>query len=62
MSIKAFVFDMDGTILHTLPDLVIAANKALDQMGFPTRTYDEILALMGEGGAHMVERAPFRNR
>ncbi len=57
MNIKAFVFDMDGTILHTLPDLVIAVNEALEQMGFPTRTYDEILTLMGEGGAHMVERA-----
>lgn len=57
MGIRAFVFDMDGTILHTLPDLVIAANEALGQMGFPTRTYDEILALMGEGGAHMIERA-----
>lgn len=57
MGIRAFVFDMDGTILHTLPDLVVAANEALGQMGFPTRTYDEILALMGEGGAHMIERA-----
>ena len=57
MGIKAFIFDMDGTILHTLPDLVIAANEALGQMGFPTRSYDEILALMGEGGAHMIERA-----
>ena len=57
MNIKAFVFDMDGTILHTLPDLVIAANEALGRMGFPTRTYDEILELMGEGGAHMIERA-----
>ena len=35
MGIKAFIFDMDGTILHTLPDLVIAANEALGQMGFP---------------------------
>lgn len=57
MGIRAFVFDMDGTILHTLPDLVVAANEALEQMGFPTRDYDEILALMGEGGAHMIERA-----
>ena len=57
MGIRAFVFDMDGTILHTLPDLVVAANEALRQMGFPIRTYDEILALMGEGGAHMIERA-----
>ena len=57
MGIKAFVFDMDGTILHTLPDLVIATNEALAKMGFPTRTYDELLGFMGDGGARLIERA-----
>ena len=57
MGIKAFVFDLDGTILHTLPDLVIATNEALSQMGFPTRTYDEVLGFMGDGGARLIERA-----
>lgn len=57
MGIKAFVFDTDGTILRTLPDLVVAANEALGLMGFPLRTYDEILAMMGEGEARMIERA-----
>ena len=57
VGIRAFIFDMDGTILHTLPDLVIAANEALVQMGFPIRTYDEILSFMGRGGAHMIEHA-----
>lgn len=57
MGVKAFVFDMDGTLLHTLPDLVVATNKALVQMGFPTRTYDELLSFMGDGGARLIERA-----
>ncbi len=55
--IKAFVFDMDGTILHTLPDLVVATNEALVQMGFPARTYEEVLGFMGDGGARLIERA-----
>lgn len=55
--IKAFVFDMDGTILHTLPDLVVATNEALARMGFPERTYDEVLGFMGDGGARLIERA-----
>ena len=55
--IKAFVFDMDGTILHTLPDLAAATNEALAQMGFPARTYEEILGFMGDGGARLIERA-----
>ena len=55
MSFKAFVFDMDGTILHTLPDLALAANEALGRMGFPTRTYDEIHAFMGQGSNRLIE-------
>ena len=48
---------MDGTILHTLPDLAIAANEALGHMGFPARTYDEIMSFMGDGGRKLIERA-----
>ena len=51
-----FIFDMDGTILHTLPDLALAANEALERMGFPTRSYDEINTLMGQGSNHLLER------
>ena len=57
MGIKAFVFDMDGTLLHTLPDLAAATNEALRQKGFPERSYDEILGFMGDGGARLIERA-----
>ena len=57
MGIRAFVFDMDGTILHSLPDLVIATNKALVQMGYPTRTYDEILAFVGNGSKRLIGQA-----
>lgn len=57
MEIRALVFDMDGTILHTMPDLAVAANEAFEQMGLPLRTYDELLACMGDGGARLIERA-----
>ena len=57
MTIKAFIFDLDGTILHTLPDLAVAANEALRQMGLPTRSYEEIQSFMGDGGARMIGRA-----
>ena len=54
--VKALIFDMDGTTLHTLPDLAIAANEALGQMGFPARTYEDILSFMGEGSWRLIER------
>lgn len=55
MKFEAFIFDMDGTILHSLPDLALAANEALRRMGFPTRSYDEIAGFMGKGSSHLVE-------
>ena len=57
MEIKVIIFDMDGTILDTLPDLAVATNEALEQMGFPTRSLDEIRGFMGDGGARLIERA-----
>ena len=54
--IRALIFDMDGTLLHTMPDLAVAANEALAHMGFPERTEDEMLAYMGHGGKWLIER------
>lgn len=54
--IRALIFDMDGTLLHTMPDLAVAANEALAHMGFPTRTQDEMLAYMGYGGQWLIEQ------
>ncbi|MBQ9003507.1 MAG: HAD family hydrolase [Eggerthellaceae bacterium] len=56
MPVKAIVFDMDGTILHTLPDLVAAANETFAQLGYPARTEAEALERMGSGGRHLVEK------
>ena len=57
MRIQAMVFDMDGTLLHSLPDLAIAANETLTRLGYPTRTYDEILSFMGSGAQRLIECA-----
>ena len=53
---EALVFDMDGTVLHTLPDLVAAANEAFDALGYPERTEAEALTCMGCGGKHLVQK------
>ena len=36
--IDGFIFDMDGTLLHTLPDLAAVTNKALELLGVPPHT------------------------
>ena len=34
MAFDTFVFDLDGTLLDTLPDLVVITNQALGELGF----------------------------
>lgn len=48
-SFDTFIFDLDGTILDTLPDLVVVTNEALREQGFPERTHDEVLSFVGNG-------------
>jgi len=57
MSIKAVVFDLDGTLLNTLTDLAASCNRALLQMGLPTRTTDEIRSFIGNGARLLCNRA-----
>lgn len=48
-SFDTFVFDLDGTLLDTLPDLTVLTNEALAQEGYPPRTQDEIHGFVGNG-------------
>ena len=52
-----FLFDMDGTLLHTLPDLVVVTNKVLEQEGFPLRTENEVLHFVGNGVMSLIKQA-----
>ncbi|MGN1305481.1 MAG: HAD family hydrolase [Oscillospiraceae bacterium] len=54
---KLAVFDMDGTILDTLEDLMDSVNFALSECGYPTRTYDEVRRFVGNGIRKLIERA-----
>lgn len=57
MAYKAYIFDLDGTLLDTLPDLVRLANMVLDRRGWPQRTRDEVLSYVGGGGRVLLRRA-----
>lgn len=54
---KAFVFDLDGTLLHTLPDLVALTNATLEASGYPPRTDAEILSFVGNGARSLMLQA-----
>lgn len=53
----AVIFDLDGTLLDTLDDLMEATNYALGQMGYPARSRKEVEAFVGNGVAKLMERA-----
>lgn len=57
MQKKIFIFDMDGTLLNTLEDLMISTNYALSQFNYPTHTLEEIRFFVGNGVAKLIERA-----
>ena len=51
------IFDLDGTLLDTLTDLAASVNYALDAMGYPLRTKDEVCSFVGNGVGLLVSRA-----
>ena len=57
MGYDAYIFDLDGTVLDTLPDLVQITNMALAQHGMPERTSDEVNSFVGNGARVLLQRA-----
>lgn len=49
MSIKAVIFDMDGTILNTIDDIAGAVNYILSKYDMPLRTVEEVKFFVGNG-------------
>jgi len=50
------VFDLDGTLVDTAPDLVDTLNVVFTQEGLPTVPYDAARNLIGGGARRMIER------
>lgn len=57
MKYDAVLFDLDGTLLYTLPDMRDALNYALALRGHPPRTLEEVRSFVGNGVRKLVERA-----
>ena len=57
MQFQAVIFDLDGTLLDTLPDIAAAMNTVLKHRGFPTHRSDEFRSMMGWGMPELIRRA-----
>ena len=55
--IDTIIFDLDGTLLNTLEDLMDSVNFALERQGYPLRNLEEIRSFVGNGIRLLMERA-----
>lgn len=54
---KAFIFDLDGTLIDSLEDLAEAINRMLAEHGYPRQPLEVFPLYIGEGVKALVERA-----
>lgn len=52
---EAVIFDLDGTLLNTLEDLMDSVNYVLSVFHMPTRSYEEIRHFVGNGIRRLLE-------
>lgn len=52
-----FVFDLDGTLVDSVPDLTLALNHALDALGYSPVTQEDVRSWVGNGSVKLIERA-----
>ena len=48
------LFDLDGTLIDTAPDLMNAHNHVMQKFGYETKSTNEIRNLVGKGAASMI--------
>lgn len=57
MTAPLVVFDLDGTLIDTAPDLVSSLNHTIGTAGLDPVSYADLTYLVGHGGQVMIERA-----
>ena len=55
--LRAVVFDLDGTLLDTIPDIAGALNRALAAQGLPTQPVRTCAGFVGGGIREAVKKA-----
>ncbi len=51
------IFDLDGTLVDSAPDIAISMNKMLRQLNFPTRDLAQVRDWIGNGAGRLIKRA-----
>lgn len=53
---RAVIFDLDGTLVDTAPDLLLATNHVLESLGRRPITMDEVRVFVGHGARALLTR------
>jgi phosphoglycolate phosphatase len=51
---RLIVFDLDGTLVDSVPDLLASANRVMTARGLAPFTLNEVIPLVGDGAAVLV--------
>ena len=51
------LFDLDGTLIDTAPDLMNAHNHVMKEFGYKTKSTNDIRKLVGKGAASLIGRS-----
>jgi phosphoglycolate phosphatase len=57
MGLQAVLFDLDGTLIHSLPDLAAAVNRMLAREGRDPLGDGAVMSMVGDGAGTLVARA-----
>ena len=62
LDVDLIIFDLDGTLLDTAPDIERCVNMAMRDFGLPDVPRDKVLAAIGPGGQGLFPATPGRAR
>jgi phosphoglycolate phosphatase len=53
---EIIVFDLDGTLINSAPDLCYALNKTLSEINIPEISLQEVMGYLGDGALELIKR------
>ena len=53
----SLIFDLDGTLCDTLPNIMYSVNYALEKYNLPTHNIEEFKTYVGNGSIKLIERS-----
>ena len=59
--VKLIAFDLDGTLLNSVPDLTVAVSAAMEELGFDTISEEQVSHWLGNGAEMLLSRAICRD-